>query len=295
MKNIFKIFTFAVALSAAFSCSKLNETPVFEASKSYAAFDMTSVSVDENAGSVSIPVTIASIDPVAVAVAYTTTDGTAKAGVNFNLNDPSAVLAFDGKTRTMNLVVDIIDLPGTYTGDLTFTVSLVKPGSLDLGDSSTCTVKIGDLDHPLAAILGTYTAAGKENWDGDLTWDVVFEKDETDVSVVWIKNFVNFGTAVYGNVSEDMNTITIPLGQSFEYNATYTGKLVGFGPFDGKLYYETDGSIVLTKTETGWAQTTTFDEDGELWGYAYLAFITADDTPYSWFTAYHPGVKFTKK
>ena len=80
MKNIFKIFVFAVALSAAFSCSKLNETPVFEDSMSFVAFDVTSVIVNENAGSVSIPVTIASIDPKAVTVAYTVTDDTAKAG-----------------------------------------------------------------------------------------------------------------------------------------------------------------------------------------------------------------------
>lgn len=294
MKNIFKIFAFAVALSAVFACSKLNETPVFEDSKSFAAFDVTSVTVNENAGSVSIPVTIASLDPKNIAVAYTTADGTAKAGVNYNLNDPSAVLAFDGQTRTMSLVIDIVDLAGEYTGDLTFSVSLVKPGNLDLGASSTCTVKIADLDHPLASILGDYTVAGQENWDGNLTWTATFLKDDVDVSVVWIENFVNFGTSVYGNVSDDMSTITIPLGQSFTYNATYTGKLVGFGPIDGKLYYATEGNIVLTKTDAGWVQSSTLDEGEELWGYAYLAFITETDSPYSWFTAYYPGVKFTK-
>ena len=294
MKNIFKIFAFAVALSAAFSCSKLNETPVFEASQSFAAFDVTSVSVNEDMGTVSIPVTIASIDPMTVALAYTTTDGTAKAGVNYKLSDPSAVLAFDGKTRTMNIVIDIVNLAGEYTGDLSFEIALVKPGNLNLGDSSTCTVKIADLDHPLASILGTYSVAGKENWDGDLTWTATFEKDDSDVSVVWISNFVNFGRKVYGNVSADMSTITIPLAQSFTYNSTYTGKLVAFGPFDGKLYYSLDGSIVLTKTATGWVQSTTLDEDAEKWGYAFLAFTTADDAPYSWFTAYYPGVSYTK-
>lgn len=295
MKNIFKIFAFAAAFSALFACSKLNETPVFDESKSFAAFDVTSVSVNENAGTVSLPITIASVEPVKVALAYTTTDGTAKAGVNFNLSDPSAVVMFDGTTRTQELVINIVDLAGEYTGDLSFTVSLVKPGNLDLGASSTCTVKIADLDHPLAAILGEYNAAGKENWDGDLTWTATFEKDDTDVSVVWIKNLVNFGVSLYGNVSDDMSTITIPLGQSFVYNATYTGKLVGFGPFDGKLYYATDGSIVLTKTDAGWVQSSTMDADGENWGYAFLAFVTETDSPYSWFTAYYPGVTFTKK
>ena len=295
MKKIFRTFCFAAALTAAFSCSDLNVTPEFEDSKSFAAFDVTSVSVDENAGSVSIPVTIASVDPKQIAIAYTATDGTAKSGVNYTLADDSAVLAFDGKTRTMNIVINIKNLAGEYTGDLSFTLSLVKPGNLDLGANSKCTVKIADLDHPLAAILGAYTAAGKENWDGDLSWEATFSKDDSDVSVVWIKNFVNYGKSVYGNVSEDMTTITIPLGQSFVYNSTYTGKLVGFGPFDGKLYYASEGSIVLTKTDAGWVQSSTMDEDDEKWGYAFLAYTTATDSPYSWFTAYYPGVTFTKK
>ena len=296
MKKIFRTFCFAAALTAAFSCSDLNVTPQFEDSKSFAAFDVTSVSVDENAGSVSIPVTIASVDPKQIAIAYTATDGTAKSGVNYTLADDSAVLAFDGKTRTMNIVINIKDLAGEYTGDLSFTLSLVKPGNLDLGANSKCTVKISDLDHPLAAILGTYTAGGKENWDGDTEWNVTFAKDDADVTVVWINNLAGMGTndVMYGNVSSDMSTITIPLGQSYAYNASYTGKLVGFGPFDGKLYYTLEGSVVLTKTDAGWVQSTTMDEDEEKWGYGHLAYGT-DGSIAGWLTGIYPGVTFTKK
>lgn len=294
MKNIYKFLAGAVALTAVFSCSKLNDYPAFEDGESFAAFDVISVTVNEDAGTVSIPVTIGSVDPKQVAVAYAAADGTAKAGVDYSLADASAVLAFDGKTRTMNIEINIMQFAGEYTGDKMFSVSLVSAGGLKLGKNSTCSVRIADLDHPLASILGDYTVYGTENWDGDLSWAATFEKDDSDVTVVWISNFVNFGKKVYGNVSEDMTTVTIPLGQSFVYNSTYTGKLVGFGPIDGKLYYETEGSIVLTKTDDGWVQTSTMDAGEELWGYAYLAFITETDSPYSWFTAYYPGVKFTK-
>ena len=68
MKNIVKIFSFAAALAVAFSCSDLNDYPAFEDSKSFAAFDVSSVSVNENAGTVSIPVTVASIDPMQVEI-----------------------------------------------------------------------------------------------------------------------------------------------------------------------------------------------------------------------------------
>lgn len=295
MKKIFKTFCFAAALTAAFSCSDLNVTPEFEDSKSFAAFDVTSVTVDENAGTVSIPVTVASVDPKMVAVAYTTTDGTAKKGVNYTLADESAVLAFDGKTRTMNVVINIVDLAGEYTGDLSFTISLVKPGNLELGASSTCTVKIADLDHPLASILGTYTGSGLENWDGDVEWNVTFSKDDTDVTVVWISNLAGMGSndVMYGNVSSDMTTITIPLGQTYTYNASYTGKLVGFGPFNGSFYYTLDGSVVLTKTDAGWVQSTTMDETDAMWGYGHLAYAT-DGSIAGWLTGLYPGVTFTK-
>lgn len=221
MKKIFKAFCFAAALSAAFSCSNLNVTPAFEDSKSFVAFDVTSVSVDENAGTLSIPVTIGSIDPKTVAVAYTSEDGTAKAGVNYNFKDPSAVLAFDGQTRTMNLEIDIVNLAGEYTGDLSFSVSLVQPGNLDLGANSSCSVKITDLDHPLASILGAYDVTAGYYTGTPCSWPLTLEKDPEDPTVVWIDYPVYFcyqyatwgDYSVYGTVSEDLKTITIPCGQ----------------------------------------------------------------------------------
>lgn len=293
MKNIVKIFSFAAALAVAFSCSDLNDYPAFEDSKSFAAFDVTSVSVDENAGTVSIPVTVASIDPMQVAVAYTTTDGTAKKDVNFTLADESAVLAFDGKTRSMEVVINIVDLAGEYTGDLDFTVSLVKPGNLDLGANSTCTVKISDLDHPLAAILGSYTVSAFDYFGGaDAQWAAKFEKDESDVTVVWISGITSStGTdAVYGNVTIDEETgefatITIPFGQTIVWNASYNAILVGFK--DGG-YYAPEGNIVLEKTETGWVNT---DPD---WGWGWLAVSVADGSIAGWAEAYMPGGVFTK-
>ena len=255
MKNIFKIFTFAVALSAAFSCSKLNETPAFEDSKSFAAFDVTSVTVDENVGKVSIPVTIASIDPKTVAVAYVVEDGTAKAGTNYSLVDESAVLAFDGKTRTMNIEIDITDLAGQYTGDLSCKISLVKPGSLDLGANSVCTVKISDLDHPLADILGTYTVTATDFAQGDVTWTMTLTKDEKDVTMVWIDYVCPLAKSgamsVYANVSEDHKTISIPCGQETEEGLTFIEYT-----YDNGHYATKTGSVDMVSTTPGVFTTT---------------------------------------
>ena len=261
MKNIYKYMACALALAGALSCSKLNETPVFEDSKSFVAFSQPSYSVNEDADSLVIPVTIASPDPVKVTVAYSVADSTAKKGVNFDLADEAAVLVYDGKTRTQNLVLKITNYATTeersgYTGDLVFTITLEKSGDLDLGFINTCTVKIVDLDHPLADILGSYSCSGEEYWDGPVSWTANFLKDDKDETVVWIDAFLpmfegsypSVDFRVYGNVSDDHKTITIPAGQvAASMNGSYN---VQFNAFDG-TYILDEGNIVLTADESG--------------------------------------------
>lgn len=255
MKKIYKYMACALALTGALSCSKLNETPVFEDSKSFVAFSQTSYSVNEDADSLVIPVTIASPDPVKVTVAYTAADGTAKAGINYALADEAAVLVYDGKTRTQNLVLKIKNIATTaeksgYTGDLTFTVTLQKPANIDLGYNATCTVKIVDLDHPLAEILGEYTCEGTSYYSGPMAWTATFEKDENDENVVWINGVMgDCPMPVYGNVNDYKNgdwTITIPAGQTYE--GKYKFSLCWF---DGSEVDDATGNITLVRQEDG--------------------------------------------
>ena len=250
MNKVYKFLAAALALSAMFACSKLNETPSFDDSKAFAAFDVTSLTVNENVGIVRIPVTVASIEPKSVAVAYTVEDGTAKAGVNYSLVDESAVLAFDGKARTMYIELNITNLAGEYTGDVSFTVSLVKPGSMDLGASSKCTVRISDLDHPLADILGTYVVTATDFAQGDVSWEMTLSKDENDVTVVWIDYVcplaMGNSMAVYATVSPDHKTISIPCGQQ-----TKDGLIFVEYTFDNGHYVTTSGTVDMVSTTPG--------------------------------------------
>lgn len=232
MKNIYRYIACAFALTAALSCSELNQTPVFEDSKSFVAFGQTSYSVSEDAGTLSIPVTLASLDAKKVTVAYSVADSTAKEGVNFALVDESAVLVYDGTSYVQNIEIDITNIATTaeqsgYTGDLVFTVTLESAGDLDLGYNKTCTVKIVDLDHPLAAILGDYKVSAQYYTGSPAEWTLSFTNDPDDVTVVWIDYPVYLtslastwgGWSVYGNVSEDLKTITIPCGQTCGVNS----------------------------------------------------------------------------
>jgi hypothetical protein len=258
MKKIYKYMAGAAALLTLAACSSLNETPKFKDADSFVAFDKTSISVDENAGTVSLPITIASIDPEKVSVTYDATDGTAKKGTNYTLADQNAVLAFDGTSRTGKIVINITDLAGTYTGDLSFTVKLTGAGKLKLGDSNTCTVTIADLDHPLAAILGSYTAKGEDYGAGAFTYTLHLTKDPKDVKVVWCDyicplaaNSTSRPLSVYGNVNDSKDVITFPCGQTL--NSSYNGHNFIFGQFyyDGGYYTVSEGNITFTKTAEG--------------------------------------------
>lgn len=260
MKTIYKYLIMGTAaLSAVVSCD-LNSLPEFNDADSFAAFDMTSISVNEDAGTVTIPVTIASLEPKKAMVTYEAVDGTAVEGTNYTLADESAVLSFDGTVRTQNIVINIKNIEG-YTGNRTFTVNLVSAGSLNLGYESSCTVRIVDLDHPLASILGSYAATATDDGLGSQAWTLTLSADEEDTKMVWIDYITPFAVSypsmdfrVYGNVSEDLSTITIPCGQSlalYDENDPFV-----LCQYLGEYKVSTSGNIVMTTADGGTTFTT---------------------------------------
>lgn len=294
MKNIYKFLGCALALSAAFSCSKLNETPVFDAAESFVAFDKASVVIAENGGVVSLPVSVASIDPTAVTVAYEVVDGTAAAGTNFSLADASATLVFDGTARSANIEINVVDIAGKFTGDLTFTVNLVSAGSLKIGANSSCTVTISDLDHPLLDILGLYTAKGESYFNGPATWDAEFIKDATDITKVWMRGlapgFAYPTDLIYGTVSEDHNTITVPIGQMLPYNSTYNAYFYAADMNKGYIYDESEvPTIELTRADASQPFTSAD------YGWSFYAVTIATGAGAGNFDIILDGITFTKK
>ena len=253
MKNIFFKIMAGAALVTAFASCELNDFPTFDEADSFVAIDKTTIMVNETAGQVVIPVTIASIDPMKTAVTYEIVDSTAKVNKHYKLNSnyESGVLSFDGTTRTQNIVVDIIDSTGVYTGDLVFTVNLLSGGkNLNLGASSTCVVKISDLDHPLADILGEYTVTGEDFAKGKFSYTMTLTKDDTDINTVWIDYVCPLAQgnpmAVYATVSPDHKTISIPCGQQ-----TKAGLIFVEYTYDNGHYVGTSGSVDMVSTTPG--------------------------------------------
>lgn len=145
-------------------------------------------------------------------------DVTAHRDVNFRLLTASGTLSFDAEHRTQYIEFELIYNP-EYTGDLKFDIKLSKPESVNLGNNSTCTVTIGDVNHPLTELLGDYKAT---DGDGE-SWTMSLYKDEKDDHMVWFFNFfavpswADFDMMYYGNVDEELTKINIPFGQASEY------------------------------------------------------------------------------
>jgi len=256
MKKIF-IFLSIIALGVvAASCSNLNNEPVFDDANAFVEFGKTSASIAESGKTISIPVTLASLKGIEENVSYVAIDGTAKAGVDFELADGSATLKFNSEKRTQNIEVRIIERPGVYTGDLKFSLSLKSAGSVGMGMNTSCTITITDNDHPLASILGAYAATDKSYGKADQSWTLNMTKDPDDVTVVHIDALIRFcaGSSLYdvtGSVSEDLKTITIANGQKTkDYDASATDFMSLLTWTDG-IYVDEKTDIVLTQVSPG--------------------------------------------
>lgn len=258
--KLFKTILAGAVVIAAASCSKLNESPVFSAADSFAAFDKTAVSATEEAGRVSIPVTIASLDPIATTVTYAvdTENSTAIEGTHFNLVDPSAVLTFDGKERTAYIELDILPIRGDdgYTGDKVVVINLLASNGVNIGSNKVCRFTINDLDHPLSAILGEYIAS-----DGSTTVTITIEKDPDDVTVVHFPDLMastatwvgaDYPFDIIGQVNEDMSAIVIPLPIDTGYTYSNGENLQIYACDEEYVYYD-QASITLTATSTGFS------------------------------------------
>lgn len=255
MRKLFYLLTIAV-LAFITSC-ELNTAPEFNDGDAFVAFDKVSLSINENGDTLLIPVTLASISGKSAVVGYSVIDSTAKQGVNFELVDGSATLTFDAANRTQYIAVVVNDNPGVFTGDLRFLVQLSEDGTVKPNAENACLVTINDLDHPLAAILGTWTASGTSYFNGEEAWDMELTKDPDDISVVWFLPFVKGGAnkPIYGVVNEAKTEIKIPVGQEINTPGSY-------GFIELRSFYGPDGA---NEIPDGGNITIEIREDGKLY------------------------------
>ena len=218
MKFMNKISYSLLAAGVLMLSSCKNELPEFTDSDAFVAFESSSVSYSETKGEVTIPVSLVSLNGLNATVAFNFEDSTATAqeGVHFTIASESKTLTFTPESSTQYITLNIID-NDEYTGDVKFSINLVEPSGVNLGYDRTLSFTIEDDEHPLAFMLGTYDAKGTSYFNGAQEWTVTLSKDDTDPSKVWITGLVPGGssasTPLYGTVSDDHTTLSIPTGQ----------------------------------------------------------------------------------
>lgn len=235
----------AAALMSFTSCS--NDYPTFDDADAFVAMTSSSAYVAETGKTLKVPVMLTSLSGIEKTVEFSLTpDETAGAieGTHYKLVNSSKSLSFTKENPTQYIEFEILDNE-VFEGDVRFTITLTKPDGLNLGANKTCVVTIEDDEHPLAFILGTFTAKGTSQFDGELEWSVRIEKDATDLNKVWITGLVDGTTsAIYGTVNADKTEISIPLEQQVHPHSTYDILLEAYG-WDGSARYNLEDGVPL--------------------------------------------------
>lgn len=223
MKTIFKVLVGAAFATMLASCSHKQEFYT----DSYARLGGTSYEVLENAGVCRIPVNSYNCDGKTGTVMFAVTDGKAVQGVDYNIEPASGVININGNGTAFIDVIPIAHI-GELTGDLDFSIALTGATGVDLGSTVNVAITIKDTDHPLTKMFGAYTM-GALTYDTEsstylsyVTWTMNMSAYPGDVTRVTMDNICPFGGAwykaygpfpVYGIVSDDHKTITVPLPQ----------------------------------------------------------------------------------
>ena len=239
--KIFKNTTIVLAALAAVALASCNnDQPEFNDKDAFVSFTDTKASIDENKATLEIPVQLSSLKGKEGSVDFEiTADKTAPAveGTNYTVANATRTLTFTKESNVQNIKLNIVDLAGTFTGDLRLNIKLKNAQGVNLGAESSFDVTIVDLDHPLAFMLGTFRASGESNFSGATTWNVEIKKDDSDVNKVWIYNILPAGTSdkypVYGTVNEDKTELRIPVGQNTKKTSSQYGWLYAFGGIEG--------------------------------------------------------------
>lgn len=272
------------------SCS--NDLPEFNDADAFVSLRETSASINETGGELEIPVLLSSLSGKSGSVDFEiTADETAPAveGTHFTVENTSNTLTFTKDENTQYIKLKIID-NDTYGGDVRLTITLKNAQGVKLGADNTCTVTIEDDEHPLAFMLGSYTATGDSYFNGGQEWTVKIAKDDSDVSKVWITNFVYGGSSasspIYGTVNSDNTEIHIPVKQTLATSSSYPHIWLEAYSADGEQDIEDYIVGKITVDDNG-VTTISFPD------YMFGSLVYSDDaatTTAGWYNLFNAGV-----
>ena len=155
-RNIILFVAAAVTLLLAASCNRKVDYQY----EKYATLYHSSFTVAENAGELRIPVLVKNTKGADVQVSVKIAEGSAVEGVDYEVVSPAnGILSFSGDTDSLDVVINLLTPAlGEFTGAKNFNVSVASATEgVGVGLISNANVIIDDIDHPLAAFIGSWT------------------------------------------------------------------------------------------------------------------------------------------
>lgn len=238
----------------------------------FATFDASSYSFDENVQEYKIPVSIVNPNGAEVSLSVRTEDGKAQEGVDYEILYPvSGVLTFAAGETEQEIVLGVTDFPGKLTGSKDFTIVIESATEgFNVGGCNSTKIRIMDLDHPLKAFIGTWAVQAVGAVDGSkYSWEVSIEGDESDYTTLQVNDLCPLSAQYLGLRSSDgynvveaktaaANTQIVVAADSYigPYDDTADMSVYGIdnsGQYLDDLYIvlQSDGTL---KIETGWLE-----------------------------------------
>lgn len=236
-RNIILFVAAAFTLMLAASCGRKAE---YEFSP-YATLYHSNFTVPETAGEFHLPVLLNNATGAEVQIAVKVEEGKAVEGVDYEVISPAnGILSFSGDTDSLAVVIKLYDtFAGEFTGSKDFSVSISSlTAGIPLGITSAAKVTIDDVDHPLAAFIGTWTGNVTGyfgNYSGEAVMTVSADPEGDPFTELIVDGGVNpyFVAAIGANPSfsavVDGNTLIVYAEQPCDYDDVV---LLGFNAAD---------------------------------------------------------------
>ena len=254
IKYLTLMFSAAVLFTG---CFENDYQTTFSDNNAFVAFQVNTLSVDESAGSLQIPVILSSASQLSgtVTIEVDKVASTAVAGENFV--DPGTItLTFPGgdvAKATQYITLNVID-NDIFTGNTTVEFRIVSAeGKLAIGNQKVCSVTIVDDEHPLKDYLGTLTMSTTAAAVYSVTAEAI------DLTKISLTNFpISVGNSLYHAVTMeiDLEAKTAVIFGQTDINSNFGPYMIGaYAGTDTSNDYHgiiaEDGSIQFTGSLTG--------------------------------------------
>lgn len=265
MKNTYKLL-YIVMMAFIFTSCK-NDPIMFDQSKTFVAFPVSTAAVAENENALDIPVMVAGIPggPAVTVNFEVRTEGIdhpAIEGTDFTILSAGSVDFPDGSGMA-NITIHPID-NDLFTGNKSFELVITSNSkNYPTGAESVTTITLKDNEHPLSKWIGTYAVAAVSygspgEWDEG--WLVTTEPDPDDVNKILISGVGAEGSGpIKATLNLEEMSITLSPGQLL-------GDVYGYGTIAVYKGSDAGDDVILDEPLIGVIQ-----DDGtiniDLWGH----------------------------